>query len=69
MEERGLYRGATRSSHRRKYVAARMAQIAADFDVKAIAYDRWRFENLMKLLSEEGIQRNLVGGRVSLTLP
>ncbi|MGE0651514.1 MAG: terminase large subunit, partial [Alphaproteobacteria bacterium] len=36
-------------------IAGRLAQIASAYDLKAVAYDRWRIEDLKKLLSDEGI--------------
>lgn len=33
----------------------RLAELASMFDIKGIAYDRWRLEDLKKLLSDEGI--------------
>lgn len=36
-------------------IAMRLAQISADYDIRGIAYDRWRFEDLNKTLSDEGI--------------
>lgn len=37
-------------------VARRLADVRQSFDVKGIAFDRWRFEDLGKLLSDEGIE-------------
>ena len=36
-------------------IAHRLAEIRSSFDVQGIAFDRWRFEDLSKLLSDEGI--------------
>jgi len=33
----------------------RLAELASTFDIQGIAYDRWRLEDLKKLLSDEGI--------------
>ncbi len=41
-------------------IVHRLAEIASMYDVKAIAYDRWRLEDLKKLLSDEGIELPLV---------
>jgi phage terminase large subunit-like protein len=41
-------------------VARRLADVRQSYDVKAIAFDRWRFEDLNKLLSDEGIDLPLV---------
>jgi phage terminase large subunit-like protein len=38
-----------------RYVVRRLAQIAADFDVRAVAYDRWRIKAFERILAEEGI--------------
>lgn len=37
-------------------IARRLAEIAAEFDLQGLAYDRWRAEDLLKLLSDEGIE-------------
>lgn len=39
----------------RHAVALQVAEIASLFDVQAIGFDRWRFEDLRKILSDEGI--------------
>jgi phage terminase large subunit-like protein len=36
-------------------VARKLAEITGRFEVRALAYDRWRLEDLQKLLSDEGI--------------
>lgn len=41
-------------------IAHRLADIRARFDVQGIAFDNWRFEDLAKLLSDEGIDLPLV---------
>lgn len=33
----------------------RLAEIASMFDIKGLAYDRWRLEDLQKLITDEGI--------------
>lgn len=38
------------------FVVARLAQIAADYDVQACAYDRWRIEDLKKIMLDEGVK-------------
>nr|WP_245843030.1 terminase TerL endonuclease subunit [Sphingomonas laterariae] len=40
----------------RTAVARRLADIRQMYDVQGIAFDRWRFEDLGKLLSDEGIE-------------
>jgi phage terminase large subunit-like protein len=37
-------------------IIRRLAEIAAMFDLQGIAFDRWRLEDLKKLLSDEGIE-------------
>ncbi|MEX2612494.1 MAG: terminase TerL endonuclease subunit, partial [Gaiellaceae bacterium] len=37
-------------------IVHRLAEIASMFDVRGLAYDRWRLEDLKKLLSDEGIE-------------
>ena len=41
-------------------IAMRLADIRNRYDVQGIAFDRWRFEDLKKLLSDEGIDLPLV---------
>lgn len=41
-------------------IVRRLAAIASTYDVKGIAYDRWRIEDLQKLLSDEGIDLPMV---------
>jgi phage terminase large subunit-like protein len=36
-------------------IVRRIAQIASQFDLQGIAFDRWRLEDLQKLMSDEGI--------------
>lgn len=44
----------------RQAIARRLADVRQSYDVRAIAFDRWRFEDLRKLLSDEGIELPLV---------
>lgn len=44
----------------RQTIARRLADIRQLYDVKAIAFDRWRFEDLAKLLDDEGIDLPMV---------
>lgn len=39
----------------RQAIAHRLADIRQSYDVQGIAFDRWRFEDLNKLLTDEGI--------------
>lgn len=41
-------------------IARQLADIRSRYDVQGIAFDRWRFEDLAKLLSDEGIELPLV---------
>lgn len=41
-------------------IARRLAEVRQSYDVRGIAFDRWRFEDLGKLLSDEGIDLPLV---------
>lgn len=41
-------------------IAKTLADVRARYDVQGIAFDRWRFEDLAKLLSDEGITLPLV---------
>jgi phage terminase large subunit-like protein len=42
-------------------IIRRLAELASTYDIKGIAYDRWRLEDLKKLLSDEGIELNVTG--------
>ena len=44
----------------RGFIVRRLASAAADFDIKGIAYDRWRMDEVKKILDEEGIALPLV---------
>lgn len=44
----------------KKAVVQRLAQLCSDYDVKAVAYDRWRMEDLKRILDDEGINLPLV---------
>ncbi len=44
----------------RAYVVHQLGELAALFDIQAIAYDRWRIEDLKKMLADEGIDLNLI---------
>lgn len=43
----------------RRAVAFRLADVCGRFNVQGIAYDRWRMEDLQKILSDEGIDAPL----------
>ena len=43
----------------RRFLAIRLGQIASQFDVQSIAYDRWRIEDLKQVLADEGIELRL----------
>jgi phage terminase large subunit-like protein len=40
----------------RQAIALRLADIAANYDLQALAFDEWRFADLQKILDDEGIQ-------------
>jgi phage terminase large subunit-like protein len=40
-------------------IARRMAEVTAAYDVRGVAYDRWRIEDLTKVLHDEGIALQL----------
>jgi phage terminase large subunit-like protein len=42
-------------------IVHRLAELASTFDIRGIAFDRWRLEDLQKLLSDEGIDLPVVG--------
>jgi phage terminase large subunit-like protein len=44
----------------RRAIACRIAEIASAFDVRGMAYDRWRIEDLKKILADEGIDLPLI---------
>lgn len=39
----------------KRAVARRLAEIASSYDVRGIAYDRWRIEDLRRIMADEGI--------------
>jgi phage terminase large subunit-like protein len=39
----------------RTAIALKLAEIASQYDLKALAYDEWRFADLQKILDDEGI--------------
>lgn len=41
-------------------IVRRLADVRQSYDVRGIAFDRWRFEDLAKMLSDEGIELPLV---------
>ena len=43
-----------------RYISRRLAQIASDYDLRGIAFDRWRIKNLQLVLSDEGINLPLI---------
>jgi phage terminase large subunit-like protein len=44
----------------KRYIARRFAQIAADYDLEAVAFDRWAINDLKVILADEGIDLPLV---------
>jgi phage terminase large subunit-like protein len=44
----------------RRAIARRLAEIASAYDVQGVAYDRWRIEDLNKVLADEGIDLPMV---------
>lgn len=44
----------------RQAIVQRLAEIRSSYDVQAIAFDKWRYEDLQKLLSDEGIELPMV---------
>jgi phage terminase large subunit-like protein len=42
------------------YIVHKLAEIDAMFDVQGIAYDRWRIEDLLKMMANEGVETNLL---------
>jgi len=44
----------------RQAVALRLGEIAGRYDVKAVAYDRWRIEDLKRLLDDDGVPLKLL---------
>ncbi|MFG1241928.1 terminase TerL endonuclease subunit [Xanthobacter sp. V7C-4] len=44
----------------RQAIVRRLAEVRQAYDVRGIAFDRWRFEDLAKLLSDEGIDLPMV---------
>ncbi|MEZ5491907.1 MAG: terminase TerL endonuclease subunit [Gammaproteobacteria bacterium] len=44
----------------KSFIVSRLAQIASEFDLQGVAYDRWRIEDLKKQLTDEGIEIELI---------
>jgi phage terminase large subunit-like protein len=44
----------------KRAVALRLAEIAGEFDLRGLAFDRWRMKDLQKILDDEGIDLPLV---------
>lgn len=44
----------------RAYIVHQLGELSATFDIQAIAYDRWRIEDLKKMLADEGIDSELI---------
>lgn len=42
-----------------RYVAQELGDLAADFDIDTIGFDRWRIEEMRRALDEEGVQLTL----------
>lgn len=42
-------------------IVRRLAEVASMFELEALAYDRWRLEDLKRLLGDEGVDLPLVG--------
>ena len=38
------------------YVVSRLAMLSADYDLRGIAYDRWRIKSFRRVLSDEGVE-------------
>lgn len=41
-------------------IARRLAEVRQSYDLRGVAFDRWRFEDLQKVLNDEGIELPLV---------
>jgi phage terminase large subunit-like protein len=59
--EQGLIDAPAGRAIDRLAIIRRLAELASTYDIKGIAYDRWRLEDLQKLLSDEGIELNVIG--------
>ncbi len=44
----------------RRAIACRIAEVASAYDLRGVAYDRWRIEDLKKILADEGIDLPLI---------
>jgi phage terminase large subunit-like protein len=53
--KQGLLEAPAGRAINRLAIIHRLAEIASMFDLRGLAYDRWRLEDLKKLLSDEGI--------------
>jgi phage terminase large subunit-like protein len=42
------------------FIVHKLAEIDSMFDVQGIAYDRWRIEDLLKIMADEGVETKLI---------
>lgn len=54
--QQGLLEAPAGRAINRAAIMHRLAALAATFDIRGLAFDRWRLEDLNKLLSDEGIE-------------
>lgn len=55
-QKQGLIETAGKRAIDKRAVALRIGEIAADFDLIGLAYDRWGMPEMMRILDEEGIE-------------
>jgi len=44
----------------KSFIVHKLSEIDSMFDVQGIAYDRWRIEDLLKMMADEGVETNLI---------
>lgn len=54
--ERGFLEAPAGRATNKAAIVRRIAEITSTYDLRGLAYDRWRLEDLQKLLSDEGIE-------------
>lgn len=59
-QAKGLIEATKGRAINRRAIVFRLAEIAALYDLRGVAYDRWRIEDLEVLLADEGIKLPLV---------
>jgi len=54
--ERGVVTATPGAAVNKRFIASHLAQIAATYDLRGIAYDRWGMPEVQRILADEGIE-------------